>query len=56
MEEDLFQDKEYELHLLASVIIIGAEIGHQTQINNCYKNQLYLTGSELLPNPHHATL
>ena len=30
MEEDLFQDKEYELSPLASVIIIGAEIGHQT--------------------------
>ena len=55
VEEDLFQDEEYDLGLIASVIIIGAEISHQAHIDNCHENQLYLTRSQLLPDPCLAT-
>ena len=55
VEEDLFQDEEYDLGLIASVIIIGAEIGRQARINNRHENQLYLTCSQLLPDSHLAT-
>ena len=55
VEEDLFQDEEYDLGLIASVIIIGAEIGRQARINNCHENRLYLTHSQLLPDPRLAT-
>ena len=57
VEEDLFQDEEYDLQvgLIASVIIIGAEIGRQACIDNHHENRLYLTRSQLLPDPRLAT-
>jgi len=39
-EEDIFQDEEHNLGLIASVIIIGAEISHQAHIDNRHENQL----------------
>ena len=43
MEEDLFQDEEYDLGLIASVIIIGAEISRQAHI--CQESWYFLFGS-----------